>query len=143
MTDSYIISTRLNLIQKKKLTGIAKSKGISTSLLLKHIIVSYLDEKEDIIESNAMLQMQLIDVKKEVQKIGVNQEWFEQLFYTWLENWFLSHPKIDESNAINLAKTARLRRDKFVDIFNTQLYNENKTLYDTLIANSIEENNDN
>ena len=25
----------------------------------------------------------------------------------------------------------------------SQLYNENKTLYDTLIANSIEENNDN
>ena len=51
MTDSYTISTRLNLIQKKKLNGIAKSKGISSSLLLKHIIVSYLDEKEDIIES--------------------------------------------------------------------------------------------
>lgn len=137
------VSTRLTLLQRKKLDGIAKSKGISISLLIKHIIVSYLEEHENLLDTNNILQMQILDIKEEIKKVATNQEWFEQLFYTWLETWFMNHPKI-ENNRLELAKEARNRRNKFIEIFNTKLYIENGNLYDRLIAESLEEpdNND-
>ena len=136
---SNIVSTRLTQDQKRKFEILANEKGLNVSILLKHIINEYITNHMSNLENNNLIHMQLINLRDDVKKLSVKEEWFEQLFYCWLENWFLSHPKIEDTeNLILMAKNARNRRNEFIKKFNENVFNEDEIIYDRLFMNAQE-----
>lgn len=137
---SSSLSTRLNRDIKEAFESTAKEKGLNSSMLLKHIVISYLENRKKDLEESSLIQAQLISLKEKINKLETKEEWFQQLFFCWMENWFAAHPKIeDEKQAILIAKSSRKRRDDFINAFNNAIYQDDKILYDTLFANAVED----
>lgn len=123
-------NTELNLFKAKAL-----EKNYTTSELLREIILKYLDN--DVCHEN-LLQSSMLNLMKKIDVLASKQEFFEQLFYCWLAQWFLTHPKIEEDEK-TIIKNSINRRNDFINSFIANVYNENEELYELLFANKVEE----
>lgn len=136
MTENTItVSVRLSKKDANRLKNKAIENNMTKAILLKKIILDYLDK--DITHTN-ILQEQMINLNEKIDKLDTKNEFFEQLFYTFLENWFAAHPRIDNSDNSILHKAAVNRRNEFIRIFISDIYNDNGELYDILFANHVE-----
>lgn len=135
VNQTSIACTRLNTDQIRKLDLKASEKGLSRSVLVKHILLSYLDKET---EHTNIIESALITVMEKLDRNSQKQELFQQLFFCFLSNWFLQHPKLEEKNIDVLAKSAAERRDAFVKGFISNFYNESGDLFDMLLASSNE-----
>ena len=52
-----------------------------------------------------------------IEYIDAKQEFFQQLFYAWLANWFLTHPAMEEKDQKIIWKNSVARRNEFMDKF--------------------------
>ena len=77
-------------------------------------------------------------VMEKIDRTSQKQELFQQLFFCFLSNWFLQHPKIDEQNAAVLRESAIERRNSFIQGFLNNFYSESGELFDILLANQNE-----
>lgn len=141
---SNVASCRLNTDQMRKLDAAATEKGLPRSMMIKHIILEYLDR--DIQHVN-LLQASIMNVNAEIQKNSRKTEFFMQLFYSWLVNWFASNPRPTDVSE-TFIKDSIARRDTFAKNFTDEIYNETTELFESLFADNIEhqkeeeENND-
>ena len=138
-TESLCIGTRLNPKQKKEFDLLAKEKGMSTSLLLKQVILDYLEDETKKITDFDILNTLFLEQKKKIEQLSVSQEYFTQLFNFWLNTWFMSHPKINDETYKEKMNMAIKRKDDFINLFNEKGYDENKTLFQINFMNEIEE----
>ena len=135
---STVVCTKLSNSELNLFKAKALEMNYSTSELLREIILKYLDN--DVCHEN-ILQSSILKVMQKVDALGAKQEFFEQLFYCWLAQWFLTHPKVEEDEKI-IIKNSINRRNDFINSFITNVYNENEELYELLFANKVEEETD-
>lgn len=133
-----LASCRLNSEQMRRLDSKAKEKGIPRSMLIKHIILEYLDK--DITHTN-ILQASMQKIIEKMNNVSEKQEFFQQMFYSFLVNWFASHPQINDDSE-SLLNSSIERRDNFAKNFINDIYNNSDQLYETLFANSVEDQED-
>ena len=135
---STVVCTKLSNSELNLFKAKALDMNYSTSALLREIILKYLDN--DVCHEN-ILQSSILKVMQKVDALGAKQEFFEQLFYCWLAQWFLTHPKVEEDEKI-IIKNSINRRNDFINSFIANVYNENEELYELLFANKVEEETD-
>lgn len=129
------ISTKLNDSQLKLFKIKAMEKNYSTSELLREIILKYLDK--DMSHEN-LLQASMVNTMKKIDQLNDKTEFFQQLFYCWLSQWFLTHPKLEEKDQKIIIKNSIVRRNEFVSRFIGSVYDQNQELYEILFANKAE-----
>lgn len=129
------ISTRLNDTQYKLFKIKAIEKNYTTSELLREIILKYLDK--DMSHEN-LLQASMVNTMKKIDQLNDKTEFFQQLFYCWLSQWFLTHPKLEEKNQNIIIKNSIVRRNEFISRFISSVYDQNQELYEILFANKAE-----
>lgn len=129
------ISTRLNDTQYKLFKIKAIEKNYTTSELLREIILKYLDK--DMSHEN-LLQASMVNTMKKIDQLNDKTEFFQQLFYCWLSQWFLTHPKLEEKNQNIIIKNSIVRRNEFISRFIGSVYDQNQELYEILFANKAE-----
>jgi hypothetical protein len=130
-----VVSTKLSTSQLNLFKAKAMEKNYSTSELLREIVLQYLDN--DVCHEN-LLQSSMLKIMEKVDNLDAKHEFFEQLFYCWLAQWFLTHPKIEEDQK-TIIKNSINRRNDFINSFIANVYNENEELYELLFANKVEE----
>lgn len=130
-------SCRLNTDQMNRLDAKAKERGLPRSMLIKQIILDYLDEE---IEHTNLIQQQLVNVMAKIDKNEKQVEFFQQMFYAWLVTWFGSHPKNENLTATQINSTLE-RRNTFINNFINGIFNEDELLYETLFHNGEENSN--
>ena len=131
-----ICSFRLNRNQIDKLDFICTQKRIRRSVLIKNIVLDYLEDNTTNIN---LLEKNIISLREEQIKNNEKLEFFFQLFYNWLATWYASHPKISDENAQLIANNAVKRRDAFSKLFMEELFMENSSLFETLYTRLLEE----
>lgn len=129
------IATRLNDTQYKLFKIKAIEKNYTTSELLREIILKYLDK--DMSHEN-LLQASMVNTMKKIDQLNDKTEFFQQLFYCWLSQWFLTHPKLEEKNQNIIIKNSIVRRNEFISRFIGSVYDQNQELYEILFANKAE-----
>ena len=139
MEETTILGTRITIKQKKKFDSLANEKGMSSSLLLKQIVVDYIEDETKKITDFDILNTLFLEQKKKIEQLSVSQEYFTQLFNFWLNTWFMSHPKINDETYKEKMNMAIKRKDDFINLFNEKGYDENKTLFQINFMNEIEE----
>lgn len=139
MEETTILGTRITIKQKKKFDSLANEKGMSSSLLLKQIVVNYIEDETKKITDFDILNTLFLEQKKKIEQLSVSQEYFTQLFNFWLNTWFMSHPKINDETYKEKMNMAIKRKDDFINLFNEKGYDENKTLFQINFMNEIEE----
>lgn len=139
MEETTVLGTRITKKQKKKFDSLAKEKGMSSSLLLKQIVVDYIEDETKKITDFDILNTLFLEQKKKIEQLSVSQEYFTQLFNFWLNTWFMSHPKINDETYKERMNMAIKRKDDFINLFNEKGYDENKTLFQINFMNEIEE----
>lgn len=133
-TTSNTASCRLNTDQMRKLDAKAKEKGLPRSMLIKHIILEYLDKD---IEHVNLIQASIMNLQNEVEKSSRKTEFFMQMFYSWLVNWFASNPR-QENVSEAFIKDSISRRDNFAKNFTDEIYNDATELFESLFADNVE-----
>lgn len=137
--NNNTISTKLNETQLKLFKTKALEKNLTTSELLRQLIINYLDSE---VTHENILQSQLVKVMDKIEYIDAKQEFFQQLFYAWLANWFLTHPAMEEKDQKIIWKNSVARRNEFMDKFIANIFNEDEELYEHLFANKVEDETD-
>ncbi len=132
--NSSIASCRLNTDQLRLLDAKAAEEGLPRSMYIKHIILEYLDK--DITHTN-LLQASIMNVNTEIQKNTQKIEFFMQMFYSWLVNWFAANPKPEDVSETYI-KESISRRDAFAKNFAEDIYNDSAELFESLFADSVE-----
>lgn len=134
MNNSNIASCRLNTDQIRRLDAKANEKGLPRSMMIKHIILEYLDKD---IEHINLVQASIMNLQDEVHKSSRKTEFFMQMFYSWLVNWFASNPRQDNVSDTFLQDCIS-RRDSFAKNFTEEIYNDSTELFESLFADNVE-----
>lgn len=133
--NGNIISARFNTDIIRKFDTKAQEKGLTRSLLLRQIVIDYINK--DTINDN-ILQQTMTNLITHVKKQESKLEFFMQLFYSWLGIWYRNHPQVDNQEA---KVQAIENRNKFANTFATQIYDEMQELFDILYADNGEKQN--
>lgn len=131
---SNIASCRLNTDQIRRLDAKANEKGLPRSMMIKHIILEYLDRD---IEHVNLIQASIMNLQDEVHKSSRKTEFFMQMFYSWLVNWFASNPR-QENVSETFIQDSIARRDNFAKNFTEEIYNDATELFESLFADTVE-----
>ena len=131
---STVCSCRLNSDQIRRLDAKAMEKGLERSVLVKYIILEFLDKD---IEHTNLLQSAITNVANLIEKNSRKQEFFQQLFYSWLVNWFAVNPTPSDTSEAFVKSTIE-RRNTFAKNFMEDIYNDATELYESLFADSVE-----
>ncbi len=131
------LSTRINTDQIRKFDSIAKEKGFTRSILLREIVIDYINK--DITNEN-LLQESVTNLITKINKQDTKIEFFMQFFYAWLAVWYKSHPQTENDESIQVQ--AIQRRNKFADAFSKEIFNDMEELFDKLYANNEEKHNE-
>lgn len=132
--NSNVASCRLNTDQIRKLDAKACEKGLPRSMMIKHIILEYLDR--DIQHTN-LIQASIMNLNDEIKKNSRKTEFFMQLFYSWLVNWFASNPKPEDVSE-TFIKDSITRRDNFAKNFTEEIWNDATELFESLVSDNVE-----
>lgn len=133
-TKTSTAACRLNTDQMRKLDRLAEDKGIPRSMMVKHIILEYLDRD---IEHVNLIQASIMNLQDEVHKSSRKTEFFMQMFYSWLVNWFASNPR-QENVSETFIQDSIARRDNFAKNFTEEIYNDATELFESLFADTVE-----
>ena len=128
---------RLNTDQMRLLDMKAREKGLPRSMYIKDVILRSLDED---VEHINILQAALMNVQDEIRKTNQKLEFFQQMFYSWLVNWFASNPKPDNVSE-TFIKESIARRDAFAKNFADAVYNDTTELFEMMFAENVENQN--
>lgn len=141
-TDSPITtsvaSCRLNTDQMRRLDAKAKEKGLERSILIKHIILEYLDKD---IEHINLMQASLMNIGEKIDKNSTKLEFFMQMFYSWLVNWFAVNPTPPDTSETFVNASIK-RRDSFAQNFCDDIFNDATSLFENLYQNTVEGDTD-
>lgn len=132
-TISNILSARFNRDITRKFDIKAKEKGLTRSLLLRQIVIDYINK--DITNEN-LLQASVTNLITKVNKQDSKLEFFMQFFYSWLAIWYRNHPQTEGNESIKIQ--AIENRNKFAQTFSTQIFDEMEDLFDILYADNGE-----
>lgn len=133
--STSIASCRLNTDQMRRLDAKAKEKGLERAMLIKYIILEYLDKE---IEHVNLMQAAITNVSEKIDKNSRKLEFFQQMFYSWLVNWFAVNPT-PEDKSETFVKASIERRNAFAKNFSEDIFNDATELFEMLFADSAEE----
>ena len=127
-------SCRLNTDQMRLLDMKAREKGLPRSMYIKDVLLRSLEED---VEHINLLQSGLMHVQDELRKNNQKLEFFQQMFYSWLVNWFASNPK-PENVSETFIKESIARRDAFAKNFAEDVFNDATELFEMMFAENVE-----
>lgn len=128
-------SCRLNTDQMRRLDAKAKEKGIERAMLIKYIILEYLDKD---IEHANLMQAAITNVSDKIDKNSRKLEFFFQMFYSWLVNWFAVNPTPEDTSEAFINASIE-RRNVFAKNFSEDIYNDATELFESLYSDNVEE----
>ena len=131
-----VLTVRVNTDIVRKFDAKAKERGLTRSLLLRQVVIDYLNKN---ITNENILQQTMTNLISYVKKQDSKLEFFMQFFYAWLAIWYRNHPQTEN-------KAAKIQaienRNKFAHAFSKEIYNDMQDLFDILYADNEEKEND-
>lgn len=135
-TKGNILTVRVNTDIARKFDAKAKERGLTRSLLLRQIVIDYINKN---ITNENILQQSVTTLISYVKKEDSKLDFFMQFFYAWLGIWYRNHPQVDSKEA---KIQAIENRNKFAHTFAKDIYDEMQDLFDILYADNEEKNDD-
>ena len=128
MNEQNMISIRFSNEQYQILQTLASQEKLSLTVYCRKILTG---EIEKVINKDTIIQNEIHNLKNMINELTLRENFTSQLFHTFLINWFVSHPKVDNLSE-KIAIDASNRLNEFDRYIINELFETDKSLYDEL-----------
>lgn len=130
-------SAQISIRISKEIYDLLELKGRerrkTVSMYVRDIVIKEVDSKP-----KELLQVGLVNIHEKQTYLDKKIEFLGQLFVFFLTTWFSQHAPIPKEKSEEVSILAEKRKNTFMELFATEIFNTNGTLFDSINADSNE-----